>query len=413
MTQTELGFFVQDEWRIRPNLTFTAGLRYEYQNEYQQHDGLRAADFLCLGAGWHQRRLGSGRADRTLRNQSWSFAAASAFSMTVSVNEQPCSQIVSTERRKMIIASPIQPCSIFRRSLWMGLSRTFLRPTCSARSRRRKLSGRLRRIFARRLYVMTAINIERQLPYKFTFYLVGFNYRGKHLLRLRNINAPLPGTYNPANPAGAIRPNGNIGDIYYYESAARFNDYRMFGGLRRQMSKGFSLFVNFGTGSGKTDTDCIFASIGNCFPANSYNATNEYSRVGFIPSFNFFTGGTIILPKLKINLNPFIVISTGRPFNIVTGRDTNGDGLFTERPAFATAQTDPADLRRTKYGDFDLNPGPGQALIPRNYGIGPSFFSVNLGISRAIAFGEVHGCGQPGPGPTCRQQSGGGGGGQA
>jgi len=81
----------------------------------------------------------------------------------------------------------------------------------------------------------------------------------------------------------------------------------------------------------------------------------------------------------------------------VTGRDTNGDGLFTERPAFATAQTDPADLRRTKYGDFDLNPAAGQALIPRNYGIGPSFFSVNLGISRAIAFGEVHSSANMGP----------------
>src|SRR4029453_1421525 len=29
VSQTELGFFVQDEWRVRPNLTFTAGLRYE------------------------------------------------------------------------------------------------------------------------------------------------------------------------------------------------------------------------------------------------------------------------------------------------------------------------------------------------------------------------------------------------
>ena len=28
------------------------------------------------------------------------------------------------------------------------------------------------------------------------------------------------------------------------------------------MSKGFSLFANFGTGRGKTDTDCIFGSIG-------------------------------------------------------------------------------------------------------------------------------------------------------
>jgi hypothetical protein len=97
----------------------------------------------------------------------------------------------------------------------------------------------------------------------------------------------------------------------------------------------------------------------------------------------------MILPKLKVNLNPFIVFSTGRPFNIVTGRDTNGDGLFTERPAFATAQTEAKNLRQPRFGDFDLAPAPGEALIPRNYGMGPSFFSVNLGISRSFAFGNV------------------------
>jgi hypothetical protein len=63
--------------------------------------------------------------------------------------------------------------------------------------------------------------------------------------------------------------------------------------------------------------------------------------------------------------------------------------LFTERPSFATAQTAPADLRQTPFGDFDLAPAPGQELIPRNYGMGPSFFSVNLGISRSFAFGNV------------------------
>jgi hypothetical protein len=240
-------------------------------------------------------------------------------------------------------------------------------------------------------FVMTAINVERQLPAKFTLFLVGFNYRGKHLLRVRNINAPLPGTYDPADPNNSVRPLGNIGDIYYYESSAKFNDYRFFGGLRRQMSKGFSAFANFGTGKGKTDTDCIFGSISSCFPADTYDLTSEYSRVAFIPSANFFFGGTLILPKLKVNLNPFVVYSSGRPFNIVTGRDTNGDGLFTERPAFATAETDPEDLRRTRFGDFDLGPEPGQELIPRNYGIGPSFFSVNIGISRSFAFGNVPG----------------------
>jgi hypothetical protein len=97
----------------------------------------------------------------------------------------------------------------------------------------------------------------------------------------------------------------------------------------------------------------------------------------------------LILPKLKVNLNPFAVYSTGRPFNIITGRDTSGDGLFTERPAFATAQTDPANLKRTRFGDFDLTPAPGQALIPRNYGMGPGFFSVNIGMSRSFTFGNV------------------------
>jgi hypothetical protein len=218
---------------------------------------------------------------------------------------------------------------------------------------------------------------------------VAFNYRGKHLLRVRNINAPLPGTYDPSNPSSAVRPFGTPGDIYYYESSANFNDYRFFGGVRRQMSKGFSVFANFGTGRGKTDTDCIFGSIANCFPADSYDVSGEYSRVSFIPGANFFMGGTMILPKLKLNFNPFVIYSSGRPFNIITGRDTNGDGLFTERPAFATAQTDPENLRQTSFGDFDLAPAPGRELIPRNYGMGPGFFSVNLGISRSFAFGNV------------------------
>jgi hypothetical protein len=251
-------------------------------------------------------------------------------------------------------------------------------------------------------FMMTAFNFERQLPAKFTFFAVAFNYRGKHLLRVRNINAPLPGTYDPSDPSSAVHPFGRPGDIYYYESSASFNDYRFFGGLRRQMNKGFSLFANYGFGRGKTDTDCIFGSITSCFPANSYDVSNEYSRVGFIPRANFFVGGTLILPKLKVNLNPFIIISAGRPFNIVTGRDTNGDGLFTERPAFATSQTALADLRKTKFGDFDLNPEPGEALIPRNYGMGPDFFSVNIGISRSFTFGNVHApaAAAAGAGPT-------------
>jgi Carboxypeptidase regulatory-like domain/TonB dependent receptor-like, beta-barrel len=396
VTQTELGFFVQDEWRVRPNLTFTAGLRYEYQTNISSTMNFAPRIFFAWAPGGTNVGSGPGAPSNSSQPKLVIRGGIGVFYDRLGERATLLANRFNGETQNDYrVANPaVLDLSTFALDGTVtNVPSADILGAFSAPQIVRQIAPD----FRAPMYVMTAINIERQLPYKFTFYLVGFNYRGKHLLRLRNINAPIPGTYSPANPAGAIRPNGNIGDIYYYESAARFNDYRMFGGLRRQMTKGFSLFVNFGTGSGKTDTDCIFASIGNCFPANSYNATSEYSRVAFIPSFNFFTGGTIILPKLKINLNPFIVISTGRPFNIVTGRDTNGDGLFTERPAFATAQTDLADLKRTKYGDFDLNPRPGQALIPRNYGIGPSFFSVNIGISRAIAFGEVPAAANLGP----------------
>ena len=386
VSQIDMGFFIQDEWRIRPNLTFTAGLRYEQQTNISSNFNFAPRLFFAWAPGGNTvvtGQSGTSGPKMVIRGGMGVFYDRLSERATLLAN-----RFNGVNQQDYRIFDPLV-LNLATFSL-NGVSNVPSAATLAAFSAP-QIVREIASDFRAPTFVMTAINIERQLPNKFTFYAVAFNYRGKHLLRLRNINAPLPGTYNPINPSNSVRPYGNIGDIYHYESAARFNDYRFFGGLRRQMSKGFSLFANFGMGKGKTDTDCIFGSVGNCFPADSYNATSEYSRVSFIPNANFFVGGTVLLPKLKLTLNPFIVFSLGRPFNIVTGRDTNGDGLFTERPAFATAQTNPADLKQTRFGDFDLNPASGQALIPRNYGMGPSFFAVNLGISRSFTFGAMPG----------------------
>ena len=387
VSQIDLGTFVQDEWRVRPNLTFTAGMRYERQTNITSNYNFAPRLFFAWAPGGTSVGGGPGAP-----------ASSSSPKMVIRggmgvfydrFGEQAtllAHRFNGTNQLEFRVFDPtLLDQAVFSLD---GVTNV---PTAEslAAFAAPDIVRQIAPDFQSPTFVMTAINFERQLTKRLTMYLVGFNYRGKHLLRVRNINAPLPGTYDPENPSAAARPFGNIGDIYYYESSAKFNDYRFFGGVRRQMAKGFSLFANFGTGRGKTDTDCIFGSIGSCFPADSYDVSSEYSRVGFVPSVNFFVGGTMILPKLKLNFNPFIIFSSGRPFNIVTGRDTNGDGLFTERPAFATADTDPADLRKTRFGDFDLNPAPGQALIPRNYGMGPGFFSVNLGISRSIMFGNI------------------------
>jgi hypothetical protein len=77
---------------------------------------------------------------------------------------------------------------------------------------------------------------------------------------------------------------------------------------------------------------------------------------------------------------------TGGRFNIFTGRDTNGDGFFSERPALATDLSKPG-LIQTKYGILDPNPAPGAILIPRNLGRGSKYFSVDANISKTFNFG--------------------------
>jgi hypothetical protein len=83
-----------------------------------------------------------------------------------------------------------------------------------------------------------------------------------------------------------------------------------------------------------------------------------------------------------------VLAFSGRPFNITTGRDANGDTVFNERPAFATDLSKPGVVV-TEFGAFDPNPEPGQRLVPRNFGNGPAFFAVTLTASKTFNFGDM------------------------
>ena len=74
---------------------------------------------------------------------------------------------------------------------------------------------------------------------------------------------------------------------------------------------------------------------------------------------------------------PIIEISSGRPFNIITNVDTNNDqSTQTDRPNIDTN------------GVLTLPAPFTTGVAGRNLGLTHSFFSVDLGITRAIRFGE-------------------------
>jgi len=152
--------------------------------------------------------------------------------------------------------------------------------------------------------------------------------KGTHILVTDNINAPLP--------SSGLRPFGNVGNIFEYESSGRFNQNQLFIGFNNRFSRAITFFSSYVLSKTTNDTD---GQGGSLFPANSYDLTGEFGRAAFDVRHRFTFAGTINLPWWQLSLNPFIIASSGRPFNITIGQDLNGDRLFTERPSFAPAGT--------------------------------------------------------------------------
>ena len=111
----------------------------------------------------------------------------------------------------------------------------------------------------------------------------------------------------------------------------------------------------------------------------------DYGRASFDIRHRLFLGGTIGLPY-ALQLNPFLVVNSGGPFNVTVGQDLNADSIFNDRPAFANTSTPANDTRATSLGDFNVAPA-GESVIPINYGDGPAAVSLNLRLSRTFGFG--------------------------
>ncbi len=405
VSQVDLGAFFQDEWRLRPNLTLTLGVRYETQNNISSKFNFAPRAFFAWAPGGTNTgtigQFGAGQPKFVIRGGGGLFYNRFNESGTLGLNRFNGVDQLRFNISNQDLDANGQPIleSLLSGVVYNSDGTITNAPTIDALVglNQPQVINRIDPNLRAPYSMLGAINVERQLPYNFTVFTVLFTYRTRHALVFRDVNAPVPGTLE--------RPDPTLGNVFQWESSGVFNDLRFIVGVRNQINRAFSIFANYVTGKAQSNTDCVFGNQFACHPSNSYDLNADYGRVAFFPRHNFFFGGTLGIPKLKIALNPFIIARTGQFFNITTGEDTNGDRLFLERPAFADAQTPAADLRTTPWGNFDIKPKPGQTLIPRNYGEGPGFFAVNLGVSRTFGFGEL-----PGAGGAAAAAGGGGGG---
>ena len=391
VSQTDIGVFAQDDWRVKPNLTLSYGLRYETQtNAHSKYDfAPRLAMAWSPGAANSARppkmviRFGTGffynRFNESSTLQSRRFNGVNVLQTSVT---EPAERVLPPTVAQQQLPNIAGVYSILNQ--WSPTAVPSLAGIPATQQTVWQVDPNLQ---VPTVFLM-GTQVERQLPRNITMFAGFFNIRIIHVIRARDVNAPLPETITPLTPNG-IRPDPTQGEIYRYEASGQFNQRQLFIGFNSRLSRMFTINGNYNLSKTTNDTD---GQGGALFPVNSYDTSGEFGRSSFDIRHRFTMFGTVNLPWWKIVLNPFIVANTGPGFNITTGQDLNLDRQVNERPSFAGPNADCSapTIRCTRFGNFNLVPLPGETIIPRNFGQAPGSFIVNLRVSRAFAFGVIN-----------------------
>jgi hypothetical protein len=362
--QFDLGAFVGDDWRVRPNLTLSLGLRYEAQNNI--HD---RRDFAPrVGLAWAPGG-GPGKPNpkTVVRAGFGMFYDRFALANTITALRYN-----GQVQQQYVIASPdffpAVPSVTTLASLGASQSSSSIE----------EVSAQLRAPYV----MQSAVALERQLPANTTLSVTYANSHGLHLLRSQDINAPLPGTYNPQFPGSAVYPFSTLSPTVLMESTGFYNQNQLIFNVNSKLNRKVSLFGSYVLNRAMSNTDGL-----GTFPANPYSMAGEYGPALTDIRHRVSFGGSITT-KWGLQFSPLLTVNSGQPFDITTGQDLYGDTFFNSRPGIATDPSKPGVIN-TSYGLLDPNPTPNEQILPRNYGRGPGIVMANLRLGKSFTFGPM------------------------
>jgi hypothetical protein len=353
LSQWEIGWFVQDDWRLSPRLTLSYGLRHEFQT--QLDDRINFAP--RLGFAWSPARKSIIRA-----------GAGLFYSSVESGITLDSTRLDGQHQEQLIIERP---------AFFPDL------PPDSGVALSGKSAIRIKDPALEAPCLLIAnVTYERQLPWRMFGSVAYTWHRGLHLLRTRNIRAVTP-------QQSDIDQFPDRGPILQFESTGTSTRHQLRLTTRANVGNSLSVFANYTLSSTRSDTESAHSA-----PADSNDLSTEFGRANIDQRHRFFMGASVS-PFWGLQVSPFISVSSGGPFNIRTGRDNNGDTLFTDRPAFGSPDDPNAVV--TPFGLFNPDPRIGDIIIPRNFGAGPSQVSVSLNLAKTLKVGDSRPL--PGVGP--------------
>src|SRR5438552_1340308 len=189
---------------------------------------------------------------------------------------------------------------------------------------------------------------------------------------------------------GGIFLNRLAGGVY--EKTLRFDGFMLRGD--RRFGRNFALFVNYTLSWTKSDSDGT-----QSLPANSYDLHSEWGPA-YTDRRHFLNITSMVSLPHGFRLTPFVVISSGTPFNIMTGQDDNFDTVINDRPAGIHRNSDlPASLYSLIPNRCIADCTPGQVpvllrdFLETNYpngvhAVNPGSFNFNMSLAKTFALGH-------------------------
>ncbi len=351
VNQADAGLFLNDDWRVRPNLTLSAGLRYEVQTNYGDESNFAPR----LGIAWGVGGSGSRPAKTVLR------AGAGIFydrlPMRLMLNSL---RYNGATQQSYVIRNPVSFPSIPAADAF------------EASRQPQELQPVFAGIRAPRMY-QSSIGIERQLNKYGKLSVNWIDTRGAHLLNSRNVNTPIGGSYPFGDPSiRLLTESAGLSRVHQLVTSTNVSYRKLF------------LFGNYALSYAQDNNEGL--------PADPYNLRAEWGPSSWGDVRHRASFGATIPVRWKVTVNPFFVANSGLAYNITTGLDPYNTGFPAARPALVSgvAAGSCAGANRmyaAGFGCFDFGQPAGAPAIGHNFGRGPSAVNVALRLARTWAFG--------------------------
>jgi len=387
--QGAFGFFVQDNYKWRPNLTIELGLRYDWNLTPHEPYGR----FIVFDPGSSSLvRLGQG--DDIYHQNNKNFQPRLGFAWDpfkdgrTSVRggygifvDQPMTSVVTGTSGNPPLAIPLTVTGTIRLENAIDLAQAAgLAPNSVDHG------------FDNAYVQSWNLNLQREVLPDFALMAGYFGSKGTHLILRRNINQPVDGVrpYPAVSSASAILPNAPMGNITQVESVGNSSYNALWVAASRPLASGLQINVSY-TWSKSLDYNSLSSQ--GIVVQNSYNLRGDRGLSDFDARNRFVARAIYDLPfsgnRFVEGWQLAIIVQaqSGNPVNIVSSNSTVTGIPNTLRPDVRgpIAIIGSAD-RWFDTSVFSAVAGFGN--LGRNVVIGPGFSNTDLSLVKNTELNE-------------------------